>query len=136
MTEQLFYEALKPIGQAEFDGIMESGSSDDKRLAAFRAADMIDDYHWLVDRFERLLRAETDRYVLSAAILGVGYIARRFRYADERKLKKMLQPFTNVANPIGEVQDAERDIYRYLSKHRRKRKREMRKVLEALRARS
>lgn len=135
MAEQLIYEALEPIGLPEFEAVMEGGSSDDRRLAVFRIAEMVDDYRWLMDRFERLLKTETNPNVVSAAIVGLGYIARRFRYADERKLKKMLLPFANAANPIGEVHDAQTDIYRYLSKHRRKRKRELRKALQALRAR-
>lgn len=127
----MIYEELQPVSEAEFEAIMASGSSDDKRAAVFRAADCADDYAWLMDRFKRLLETVTDPNVLSASILGVGYIAQRFRQADERELKKMLRPFTKMANPMHyEVKQAEWDIYVYLSKQRRKRKRERRRTLQ------
>jgi hypothetical protein len=125
----LIYEELRPIGELEFESVLANGSSDEKRGAVFRGADCAEDYSWLIDRFKCLLETVTDPKVLSAVVLGVGYIARRFRQADERELKKMLRPFANVVNPMEEVAQAEWDIYVYLSRERRKRKRERRRAL-------
>jgi hypothetical protein len=114
---------------------MANGSSDDKRVAVFTVADCTDDYDWLVRRFRQLLSTVTDPNVLSAAIYGMGYIARRFRYGDERELKKMLRPFEKIQDPMlaGALEQAKWDIYVYLSRERRQRKRELRRAKQGRR---
>jgi hypothetical protein len=126
---KLICRDLEPISKAEFDHAMANGTAEKRRAAAFRAADSIDDYEWLVERLKRILDSDSVE-VRSAALIGIGYVARRFRQADERELIKIIRPYLKNADLADDAEYAKWDIYVFLSKHRRKRKRERRKALE------